>query len=141
MADIKTKPTEDDVKKFLESVEDPQRREDGLKMLALMEKLTGVKPVMWGSSIVGFGTQHYKSAATGREGDWMAIGFSPRKQALTLYGLVYYEKNRAVAEKLGPHKLGKGCLYLKRLDDVDQKVLSDMIKKSFAENNNASPVF
>jgi hypothetical protein len=137
MAEPKTKPTDQDVNKFLDSVSDKQRREDSRQLLALMQKITGVKPVMWGTSIVGFGTQHYKSAATGREGDWMAIGFSPRKQALTVYGLIYYDKNRATAQKLGPHKAGKGCLYIKKLSDIDLAVLKQMIKKSFAENNNA----
>lgn len=136
MAELKTKPTDDDVNKFLDSVADKQRREDSKRLLEIMREITGVEPIMWGSSIVGFGTQHYKYAS-GREGDWMAIGFSPRKQALTLYGLIYYDKDRAVAAKLGPHKEGKGCLYINKIADVDLNILKQMIKKSFAENNNA----
>ncbi len=134
MAEPKTKPTDDDVNKFLDAVTDQQRREDSKRLLEIMSQITGVEPVMWGASIVGFGTQHYKSAATGREGDWMAIGFSPRKQALTVYGLIYYGKNKEMAAKLGPHKESKGCLYIKKLEDIDLKVLKRMIKKSFAEN-------
>lgn len=137
MAELKTKPTGDNVNKFLGSVTDEQRRKDSQQLLELMRQITGVEPVMWGASIVGFGTQHYKSAATGREGDWMAIGFSPRKQALTIYGLIYYDKNREMAAKLGPHTAGKGCLYIKKLEDINLDVLKQMIKKSFAENNNA----
>ena len=126
-AEIKTKQTDESVEKFLNSVEDEQRREDAFTMLKMMKRLTGDEPKMWGASIVGFGERVYKSPATGREVDWMKIGFSPRKAALTLYVLNGADEQTRLLEKLGKHKTGKGCLYIKRLSDVDADVLEDVI--------------
>lgn len=132
--DRMTERNDGDVEAFLDAVTPVKRREDGYAVLALMTQLTGAAPVMWGKTIVGFGRQPY-TTADGKEREWFAVGFSPRKQALTLYGLTYYGSHTEVLERLGPHTTGKGCLYLKRLDDVDQSVLAELIELSWAENH------
>ena len=114
---------------FLNSIEDAQRRKDSKAIAKMMKELTGEPPRMWGSSIVGFGTYHYKYA-TGREGDWPLTGFSPRKQALTLYIKSGFSEYKPLLKKLGKFKTGKACLYIKKLDDVDPKVLRELIKRS-----------
>ncbi len=129
MAENKTKPTTKSVPDFLNSIEDPVRREDCRTMAAIMEELTGSKPKMWGDSIVGFGEHRYKYAS-GREGDWFLTGFSPRKQALTLYIMGYLEFYTEVLEGLGKFKHGKGCLYIKKLEDIDLDVLRSLISTS-----------
>lgn len=130
MAELKTKPTKSSVEKFIKSVPDAQKREDCFTITKLMKEATGAEPQMWGSSIVGFGTQHY-TYASGREGDWPIIGFSPRKQNLTLYlGIYGLEEQTEILQKLGKHSLGKGCLYIKRLSDVDLPTLKKLIKGS-----------
>lgn len=129
-AELKTKKNNGDVDKFLNSIEDEQRRKDTKAVSKLMEEITGEKPVMWGASIIGFGTYHYKYA-TGREGDWMSIGLSPRKQNLTLYLMDGFSDYDKLLGKLGKHKTGKACLYINKLEDVDMKVLREMIKKSY----------
>ncbi|HEX5798291.1 MAG TPA: DUF1801 domain-containing protein [Candidatus Saccharimonadales bacterium] len=129
--ELKTKKNDGDVDKFLNSVESEQRRKDAKIVTKLMEEITGEKPVMWGSSIIGFGTYHYKSPATGREGDWMRIAVSPRKQNLTVYLLDGFSEYSKLLAKLGKHKTGKSCLYINKLEDVDMDVLSKMIKKSY----------
>jgi hypothetical protein len=129
MAELKTKPNAASVEKFLDSVVDEQRRADCRELLALMSKLTGEKASMWGASIVGFGSYHYKYAS-GREGDWFLTGFSPRKQDLTLYIMSGFPKFEPLLAKLGKFKHGVSCLYLKRLSDVDRKVLSQLIEAS-----------
>jgi len=111
MAENKTKPTDIVVEDFLEGIEDPGKREDSKTISAIMEELTGSRPKMWGELIVGFGEYHYKYAS-GREGDWFLVGFSPRKQNLTLYIMGYLEFYSDILEKLGKHKHGKGCLYI-----------------------------
>ena len=129
MAENKTQPNAKSVPKFLEQIADPKRRADCMKIAVLMEELSGSKPKMWGDSIVGFGDYRYKYAS-GREGDWFLVGFSPRKQNLTLYimgYLVYYPDH---LEKLGKFKHGKGCLYIKQLEDVDMDVLESLITTS-----------
>lgn len=127
--EIKTKETKASVEKFLRGVQDEQQRTDSFKILEMMRRITGEEPKMWGTSIVGFGNMTYKSPATGREVDWMKIGFSPRKANLSLYVLNYNSDKRAsLLDKLGKHKTGKGCLYIKRLADVDEKVLEKLIK-------------
>ena len=129
MAELKTKVNEGNVDEFLNAVADEQKRADSFKVKEIMAELTGAPAKMWGTSIVGFGSYHYKYAS-GQEGDWMLTGFSPRKQALTLYlmsGNEHFEKER---EKLGKHKVGKSCLYIKTISDIDEDVLRDMIKKS-----------
>ena len=129
MAENKTKPTAKSVPEFLEQIEDPKRRADSLSIAALMEKLSGSKPKMWGDAIVGYGDYHYKYAS-GREGDWFLVGFSPRKQNLTLYIMGYLEFYTDILENLGKFKHGKGCLYIKRLEDIDTDVLENLITTS-----------
>jgi Domain of unknown function (DU1801) len=126
-AEIKTKETDASVDEFLNGVADEQQREDSYKVVEMMRRTTGDEPKMWGAAIIGFGNRVYKSPATGREVDWMKIGFSPRKGNLTLYVLNNSEKQEPLLEKLGKHKRGKGCLYVKRLSDVDEKVLEKVI--------------
>jgi hypothetical protein len=133
MAELKTKPTNQDPKEFLNSVQPEQRRLDSLILLDIFQRLTGEKPVMWGSSIVGFGQYHYKSERSSQEGDWPLVGFSPRKQNLSLYILPGYQQEpdlQLLLQKLGKHKTSVGCLYINKLSDVDKDVLEEIIKKS-----------
>ena len=125
----KTQQTKASVAGFLKAIPDPQRRDDCKTVAAMMEAATKSKPAMWGTSIVGFGNFHYKSAS-GREGDWFTTGFAPRKDNLTLYLLGGFRKHPDLMDKLGKYKAGGGCLYIKRLDDVDQKVLKQLIARS-----------
>ena len=129
MADIKTKKNDASVAAFLDTVEDPKKREDARRVMALMEEITGEKPKMWGTSIVGFGEHHYKYES-GREGDMCLIGFSPRKANLTLYIVGGFPRHEDLLKQLGKHTLGKGCLYIKRLDDVNMKTLGEIIRTS-----------
>ncbi len=131
MADIKTKPTELSVTVFIDAVTDSTRRADAKALVKLMRDATGEKPKMWGPSIVGFGSHHYRYDS-GREGDMPLIGFSPRKAANVLYGMIGSSDSRALLTKLGKHTTGKGCLYIKKLADVDQRVLEEMVVKSVA---------
>ena len=129
MAELKTKPSDLSVEGFLNSIDDEARRRDALSLLDIMQQVTGTKPKMWGNSIVGFGKRHYRYAS-GREGDWFLVGFSPRKANLTLY-LSYADiQNEALRQKLGKHKTGKGCLYIKQLADVDLSILREIIGQS-----------
>lgn len=132
MAEIKTKQNEASVKDFLAGIADDQKRQDAEQICDMMEKITNEPPKMWGSSIIGFGSYHYKSKS-GQEGDWMMIGFSPRKANLTLYILDGYElkPHEQLLKKLGKHKASKGCLYINHLSDVDVKVLRELITNSF----------
>ena len=128
MAEIKTKPTEISPATFIDKVDNEQRRKDGHELAALMKKVTGKPAKMWGPSIVGFDQYHYKYAS-GHEGDMPITGFSPRKQSLVLYlgpGL----EDKKLMSKLGKHKVGKGCLYINKLDDVDRNVLLELVTKS-----------
>jgi hypothetical protein len=125
----KTIKNEDSVSDFIAAIEDSQKRADSQAILDLMERLTGCKGEMWGPSIVGFGTYTYKYAS-GREGDWMLTGFSPRKQALTLYIMSGFKRYDDLLQKLGKHKTGKSCLYVKRLADLDMDVLEELISES-----------
>jgi hypothetical protein len=129
MAELKTKLNDASVDKFLNSVEDEQRRNDSFTVLELMKKITKAEPKMWGTSIVGFGTYHYKYAS-GREGDWFRMGFSPRKQNLTLYTMSGFEKSNKLMKNLGKYKTGKSCLYINKLDEVNLKVLKQIIETS-----------
>ena len=129
MAEPKTKPTNASVKEFLNEIPEPERRADCFAVAKMMEEITGEKPKMWGPSIIGFGTQHYKYAS-GREGDWPIAAFSPRKKDLTLYLKVGFEKNGELMEKLGKHSTGKSCLYIKRLSDVHVPTLRKLITES-----------
>ena len=127
--ELKTKETEASVEDFINQIADENVREDSKKIAEMMQKATKSEPKMWGASIVGFGTYHYKYAS-GREGDWMRIGFSPRKQNLTLYIMDGFEKYDELMANLGKYKTGKSCLYVKRLSDVDEKVLKELIAES-----------
>lgn len=129
MAENKTKARKASVTGFMNSIEDPQKRADARKVAAMMRRVTGKRAKMWGSSIVGYGTYHYKYAS-GREGDSMIAGFSPRKQALTVYIMAGFGRYDELMAKLGKHKTGKSCLYIKRLSDVDEKVLEQLIAES-----------
>jgi hypothetical protein len=129
LAQIKTKPTTVSAVDFINSVQSEQKRTDSFVLLEMMKKATGEEPVMWGSSIIGFGNKRYKSPTSGREVDWMKIGFSPRKASLTVY-LMSLEEHAAALKKLGKHKTGGGCLYINKLEDVDLKVLKGIIDAS-----------
>ena len=129
-ANNKTVPTQLKVQDYLNAIEDPQRKEDCMKIHDIMKKITGREPRMWGTSIVGFGTYHYKYES-GREGNMLMTGFSNRKQAITLYILGGLKKRAEQLEKLGPHKNGKSCLYVKRLSDIDTDILTEMIQDDF----------
>jgi hypothetical protein len=126
LADIKTKPTSSSVESFIESIADEQKRKDSLVILKMMEKAMKEKPKLWGSSMIGFGDVRYKSPATGREVDWFKIGFSPRKANLSLH-LIDLQRHADALKNLGKYKTGSGCLYINKLEDVDIKVLGEMI--------------
>ena len=129
MAELKTQLTGASVKAFFDAVPDPERRADCRQVAKLMQQVTGAKPAMWGPSIVGFGRQTLKYAS-GRELDWFLAGFSPRKQDLVLYLLGGYEGQAALLKRLGKHKTGKSCLYIRRLADVDLAVLKQLIGRA-----------
>jgi hypothetical protein len=131
MAELKTQKNDASVMDFLQSVENEQRRSDSLRLLRIMQEVTGEEPVMWGPSIVGFGSYHYRYES-GREADWMLTGFSPRKQALTAYIMAGFDRYDELMAKLGTYTTGKSCLYLKKLDDVDESVLRELIDASCA---------
>src|SRR5438270_7325229 len=128
MADNKTKPTKLSVSAFIDAITDQSRRADAKALVKLMQKASGEKPTMWGTSIIGFGSHHYVYDS-GREGDMPVVAFSPRKAATVLYGLSAAE---ALLPKLGKHTRGKGCVYIKKLADVDQKILETMAAKAVA---------
>ena len=129
MAELKTKLNNTSVDKFIKGIKDEQARADCFKILDMMQKATKAEPKMWGTSIIGFGNYHYKYAS-GHEGDWFLTGFSPRKQNLTLYIMGRFEGHEELLGKLGKHSLGKGCLYIKKLADVDTKSLKQLVNNS-----------
>jgi len=131
MAEIKTRQTEVAVDEFLDNIANPQRREDGRKVRAMMERLSGEPARMWGPSIIGFGTYHYEYES-GHEGDMCRLGFSPRKAELVLYVLTGAAEQEAQLARLGKHRSGKACLYIKKLSDVDEAVLEEMIVGALA---------
>ncbi len=131
MAEIKTKPTLQSVGEFLNKVEPQEKRQDSFTLLKMLEQITKEKPVMWGSSMIGFGLYHYKSERSKQEGDWPLIAFSPRKQNLTLYIMPGFKDYAELLGKLGRHTTSVGCLYIKRLADIDQKVLTDLLENAF----------
>lgn len=131
MAELKTKETDADVNEFVDSFANTEQKKlDSYELVKLMEKVSGHKPRMWGPSIIGFGKYHYKSDRSSQEGDWPLIGFSPRKAALTLYVCMYEgsEEQDELLSKLGKFKKGGGCLYVKKLSDIDTKVLTKIMK-------------
>lgn len=129
MAENRTKPTDVDVDAFLDGVADDRRRQEARTVLSMMREVTGEEPVMWGPSIVGFGSIHYRYDS-GREGDTAAVSFSPRKAALTVY-LDDFPERGPLLDRLGPHTTGAACLYIKRLDAVDVEVLRELIACSY----------
>lgn len=133
LAEIKTKPTALSVDEFINNIADEQKRTDSFVLLDLMSKISGEQPVLWSSSIIGFGNKRCKSAATGREVDWLLIGFAPRKANFSLYLTVNVKDHAEALKKLGKHKTGVGCLYINKLMDVDLEVLKDIIKTSHSK--------
>jgi hypothetical protein len=129
MAELKTKKTRASVTKFLASIEDEKRRKDSRVVLKMMKEITGETPKMWGPAMIGFGSYHYKYAS-GREGDWFLTGFSPRKEALTLYIMSGFSQDDALLKKLGKFKTGKACLYIEKLEDVHLPTLEKLIRRS-----------
>jgi hypothetical protein len=128
-AELKTKVNQASVEGFLNTVQDEEVRKDCFEILKMMKQITKEEPKMWGASIVGFGSYHYKGKS-GREGDWMLTGFSPRKQNLTLYLMGGFDVEKDLLKKLGKYKTSVGCLYIKKLDDVDKKVLKELVTES-----------
>lgn len=131
MATLKTTPNRASVSAFLAAIPDEGRRRDCRKVMQMMKRVTGAQPKMWGASIVGFGTYHYKYES-GREGDWFLAGFAPRKSDLTVYIMSGFPQHEALMKKLGKHKTGKSCLYIKRLADIDEGVLEELVRRSVA---------
>lgn len=129
MADVKTKQNAASVTAFLNALDDPRQRADARKLSTMMRAATGARAKMWGTSIVGFGSYHYKYAS-GREGDWPLVGYSPRKQNLSLYIMPGFDRFEGLLKRLGRFKTGKSCLYIKRLTDVDEEVLDRLIRES-----------
>lgn len=127
--ELKTKLNDASVEDFINAVEDEAIRADCFEVAKIMKQATKAEPKMWGSSIVGFGSYHYKGAS-GREGDWMLVGFSPRKQNLTLYIMAGFDRYDQLMKKLGKFSTGKSCLYIKKLADVDKKVLKELVGES-----------
>ncbi|MBK7966160.1 MAG: DUF1801 domain-containing protein [Bacteroidetes bacterium] len=130
LVEIKTKPTVASVVDFINKIEDEQKRNDCFELINMMKKATGENPLLWSNSIIGFGNKRYKSSATGREVDWLLIGFAPRKANLSLHLTINLTSQFALLEKLGKHKIGVGCLHINKLEDVDIKVLMQLIKLS-----------
>jgi len=133
MAEIKTKKTNASALLFLKGIEDPEKRKDSLALSNIFKEATGELPTMWGTAIVGFGTYHYESERSTQKGDWMLTGFSPRKQNLTLYIMPGFKAYGDLLKDLGKYKTSVSCLYIKRLSDVDTKILTKLIKRSVAD--------
>lgn len=129
LVEIKTKPTTSSVEDFINAVEQEQKRKDSFVLLDMMKKATGEEPTLWSNSIIGFGLKRFKSPTTGREVDWMRIGFSPRKGNLSLY-FMSLKEHEAALQKLGKYKAGSGCIYINKLADIDLEVLQGMIEAS-----------
>ena len=132
MAELKTRQNNASPAAFIKGVEDEQKRKDCRELLALMKEVTGKPPKMWGDSMVGFGSYHYKYAS-GHEGDWFVTGFSPRKQNLTIYIMLGFDRYEPLMKKLGKYKLGKSCLYVKKLDDIDRGLLRELVAQSLKD--------
>ena len=138
MSDLKTRPTDASVEAFIDAVDHPRRREDAHILLDLMRRVTGEKPVMWGPAIVGFGRYSYRYAS-GKEYDWPIVGFSPRKQNLSIYILLGFGESGDQLSRLGKHKTGKSCLYINKLADVDMDVLETLVRTTVAEMKRRYP--
>jgi len=133
MAELKTKLTKQKAADFIKTVQPEQKQADSRILLKMFESATGEKPAMWGTSIVGFGSYHYKSERSTQEGDWPLVGFSPRKTNLTLYVMLGVKKDDPLLKKLGKYKVSLSCLYINKLADVDQKVLSRLVQKAYEQ--------
>ena len=133
LAEIKTKPTAASVEDFINKVTSEQKRKDSLVLLEMMKKASGEAPILWSNSIIGFGIKRYKSPASGREVDWLRIGFSPRKANLTLYLMINIKEQADILKKLGKYKTNGGCLYVNKLEDIDLNVLKGMIDTSLKQ--------
>lgn len=133
MSELKTKPNDISAEAFINALENDTKKHDGLELLAIFFAVTGEKPKMWGSSIVGFGQYHYKSEKSRQEGDWPLVAFSPRKQNLSLYLTTGHDQYAELLQKLGKHKTSKGCLYIGKLADVDISVLGKLIGEAYAD--------
>lgn len=131
MAELKTQKNDANVEGFINSIDDDPKRLDCLKLLEVFDECTGEKPAMWGKSMVGYGSYHYKSERSSQEGDWMMTGFSPRKQNLTIYIIPGFSKYQNELAKLGKHKTSVSCLYIKRLSDINLEILKKIISDSF----------
>jgi hypothetical protein len=138
MAELKTKLNDASVTDFLNGIQDEQKRTDSFEILRLMQQVTKLEPKMWGSSIIGFGNVHLKYES-GREVDWFLTGFSPRKQNLTLYVMGSLAPQVDLLKKLGKYKTGVGCLYINKLQDVDIKVLKELLKQTLKAAKNYNP--
>lgn len=138
MSDLKTRENDANVEAFLDQVPHDRKRQDAFTLLTLMQEATGFPPRMWGESIVGFGSYHY-TYASGREGDWLLTGFSPRKQNLTVYIMAGFEQYDDLMARLGKHKTGKSCLYINKLSDVDLHVLKELVRRSVAHMAATNP--
>ncbi len=139
MSSNKTQATEVDVTAFLDAVEHPTRRADGLALDAMFRQITGWTPRMWGPTIVGYGAYHYRYDS-GREGDFLATGFSPRKTNLSIYIMPGYADFSSILDRLGKHKIGKSCLYINKLADIDMEVLAELIRAGLQDLNQKYPV-
>lgn len=128
MSELKTKANAASVEAFLQGIADETKRQDSMAIVGMMAQVSGEAPRMWGDSIIGFGNTHYKYES-GREGDWFKVGFSPRKQNLTLYLTYGFESDRELMQKLGKHKTGKACLYINKLADVNMGVLRELVRR------------
>ncbi len=133
MSKIKTLVNDASVLDFINTADSSQKKQDSLILLELFKKVTGLEPKMWGGSIVGFGSYHYKSQRSSQEGDWLITGFSPRKQAISLYLTCNIDDYKNELKALGKHKTGVGCLYVNKLEDIDLTVLESLIKKAYED--------
>ena len=133
MAELKTKKSNASVPKFLNSIENDQRRNDGLALLEIFEQTTKMQPSLWGDSIVGFGEYHYKSERSSQEGDWPLTGFSPRKRNMTVYIMPGFSNYQNLLGRLGQHKTSVSCIYFNKLENIDVKVLKQIIRRSVAD--------
>jgi hypothetical protein len=134
LAVIKTKQNKASVEDFINSIKDEQQRKDSFALLEMMKKISGEEPKMWGSSLIGFGNKIYTSPTSGRQVDWMLIGFAPRKGNLSLHLMMNILKQETVLDKLGKYKTGSGCLYINKLEDVDLKVLKGIIAAAYKQS-------
>lgn len=134
----KTQPTSTSVAEFIASLDDERRQAECRQLVDLMQAVSGKEPVLWGPAIIGFGQYHYRYES-GREGDFMRVGFSPRKQNLSIYIIPGFEPYQAILERLGKHKVGKSCLYIKRLEDVDRSALRELVRQSLVDMEERYP--